>query len=54
MKCRFAPSPTGKVHIGNARSALKLIFVKKIKVSLYRIDDTDANRSSKELEKYQR
>ena len=53
MKCRFAPSPTGKIHIGNARSAiLNWIFCKKNKGEfVLRIDDTDTNRSSNEFEK---
>ena len=53
MKCRFAPSPTGKIHIGNARSAiLNWIFCKKNQGEfVLRIDDTDANRSTKEFEK---
>ena len=44
MKCRFAPSPTGKIHIGNARSAiLNWIFCQKNKGEfVLRIDDTDA------------
>ncbi len=52
MKCRFAPSPTGKIHIGNARSAiLNWIFCQKNKGEfLLRIDDTDSNRSYKEFE----
>ena len=52
MKCRFAPSPTGKIHIGNARSAiLNWIFCKKNNGEfVLRIDDTDTNRSSKEYE----
>ena len=52
MKCRFAPSPTGKIHLGNARSAiLNWIFCKQNKGEfLLRIDDTDQNRSSKEFE----
>jgi len=52
MKCRFAPSPTGKIHIGNARSAiLNWIFCQKNQGEfVLRIDDTDANRSSKEFE----
>jgi len=52
MKCRFAPSPTGKIHIGNARSAiLNWIFCLKNQGEfVLRIDDTDANRSSKEFE----
>ena len=53
MKCRFAPSPTGKIHIGNARSAiLNWIFCQKNQGEfVLRIDDTDANRSNKEFEK---
>ncbi len=52
MKCRFAPSPTGKIHIGNARSAiLNWIFCKNHNGEfLLRIDDTDQSRSSKEFE----
>ncbi len=52
MKCRFAPSPTGIIHIGNARSALlNWIFCKKHKGEfILRIDDTDQSRSSKEFE----
>ena len=52
MKCRFAPSPTGKLHIGNARSAiLNWIFCQKNQGEfVLRIDDTDVNRSSKEFE----
>ncbi len=52
MKCRFAPSPTGKIHIGNARSALlNWVFCKKNNGEfILRIDDTDQNRSSKEFE----
>ena len=31
MKCRFAPSPTGLLHVGNARSAvLNWAYAKKI------------------------
>ncbi len=53
MKCRFAPSPTGKIHIGNARSAiLNWIYCKKNNGEfVLRIDDTDTNRSSKEFER---
>ena len=52
MKCRFAPSPTGKIHLGNARSAiLNWIFCKKNDGKfILRIDDTDQIRSSKEFE----
>ena len=47
MKCRFAPSPTGKIHIGNARSAiLNWIFCQKNQGEfVLRIDDTDQERS---------
>ena len=52
MKCRFAPSPTGKIHIGNARSAIiNWVFCKQNKGEfVLRIDDTDQSRSSKEFE----
>ena len=52
MKCRFAPSPTGLLHVGNARSAvLNWAFAKKNNGNfILRIDDTDQTRSSKEFE----
>jgi len=52
MKCRFAPSPTGLLHVGNARSAvLNWAYAKKNNGSfILRIDDTDLTRSSKEFE----
>ena len=52
MKCRFAPSPTGLLHVGNGRSAvLNWAFAKKNNGSfILRIDDTDQTRSSKEFE----
>lgn len=47
---RFAPSPTGKLHVGNARTAiLTWLFARKTKGHfLLRIDDTDLDRSSEE------
>ncbi|MBO0734090.1 MAG: glutamate--tRNA ligase [Methylocapsa sp.] len=44
---RFAPSPTGHVHIGNARTALlNYLFAKKHRgLFILRFDDTDAERS---------
>lgn len=47
---RFAPSPTGKLHVGNARTAiLTWLFARKTKGHfLLRIDDTDVERSSEE------
>jgi glutamyl-tRNA synthetase len=47
VKTRFAPSPTGLVHIGNARTAL---FSALLGDSfLLRIEDTDAERSRPEF-----
>ena len=47
---RFAPSPTGKLHIGNIRTALHnwLLAKKAGGRFLLRIDDTDAARSLEE------
>ena len=41
---RFAPSPTGLLHVGNARTALlNLLFARKAGGKfLLRIDDTDS------------
>ena len=52
MRSRFAPSPTGLIHVGNARSAvLNWAYVKKNKGKfILRIDDTDFLRSKKEFE----
>ena len=49
---RFAPSPTGLLHVGNARTAiLNFLFAKKTGGKfLLRIDDTDAERSKPEYE----
>lgn len=51
-KVRFAPSPTGYMHIGNARIAIiNYLFCMKNKGKfLFRIDDTDIQRSKKEYE----
>jgi glutamyl-tRNA synthetase len=45
---RFAPSPTGRIHIGNARTAnLNWLFAKKHGGSfVLRYDDTDRERST--------
>lgn len=47
---RFAPSPTGKLHVGNVRTALHnwLLAKKTGGRFLLRIDDTDAARSREE------
>ncbi|MDE2500149.1 MAG: glutamate--tRNA ligase, partial [Alphaproteobacteria bacterium] len=49
---RFAPSPTGLLHVGNARTALlNFLFAKKAGGKfLLRIDDTDGERSKPEYE----
>ncbi|MBU3968680.1 glutamate--tRNA ligase [Patescibacteria group bacterium] len=50
---RFAPSPTGYLHIGGARTALfNYIFARQNNGKLIlRIEDTDRERSTKEYEK---
>ena len=52
FRSRFAPSPTGLLHIGNARSAvLNWAYIKnKGGEFILRIDDTDKERSNKEYE----
>jgi glutamyl-tRNA synthetase len=49
---RFAPSPTGRLHVGNIRTALhNLLFARKHGGSfLLRIDDTDRERSTAAFE----
>lgn len=49
---RFAPSPTGLLHVGNARTAIvNALFARKTGGRfILRIDDTDAARSKKEYE----
>ena len=48
---RFAPSPTGFLHIGNARVAiLNYLYSKKKELNFFlRIDDTDSERSKEEF-----
>ena len=47
---RFAPSPTGRIHIGNARTALlNWLFVRRHGGTfILRFDDTDLERSRRE------
>lgn len=47
LKTRFAPSPTGLMHLGNARTALFSFLLAKNQegVFLLRIEDTDRDRS---------
>ena len=49
-RVRFAPSPTGKLHLGGARTALSnFLFAKKYNGKfLVRIEDTDHERSNDE------
>jgi len=48
---RFAPSPTGRIHIGNARTALLNYFFarKRGGTFILRFDDTDFERSTEEF-----
>ena len=50
VRVRYAPSPTGHIHIGNARSALfNCLFTRHNKgVMILRLDDTDRKRSTDE------
>ena len=51
MKTRFAPSPTGYLHIGGARTALfAWLYAKSLKGNcLLRIEDTDKERSKEKF-----
>lgn len=53
IRVRFAPSPTGPLHIGGARSALfNYLWARKSKGTfIVRSEDTDLERSSKESER---
>src|ERR1700687_266489 len=50
VRVRFAPSPTGHLHIGGARTALfNWLFARRAKgVFILRIEDTDTSRSTEE------
>ena len=50
MKLRFAPSPTGFLHVGNARIAITnaLLALKHGGELILRLDDTDTDRSRPE------
>ena len=53
MRLRFAPSPTGQLHVGNARTALFnwLLATGQGGTFVLRIEDTDMERSSRESER---
>ena len=52
VRVRFAPSPTGELHIGNVRTAIfNWLFAQRHKGTfILRIEDTDAERSTAESE----
>lgn len=51
VRVRFAPSPTGRIHVGNARGALiNWLFARRHGGEfLLRLDDTDRERSTEEF-----
>jgi glutamyl-tRNA synthetase len=51
VRVRFAPSPTGYLHVGGARTALfNWLFARKNHgTMILRIEDTDAERNKPEL-----
>ena len=53
MRLRFAPSPTGQLHVGNARTALFnwLLARGQGGTFILRIEDTDFERSTRESER---
>ncbi|MDI3548765.1 MAG: nondiscriminating glutamyl-tRNA synthetase [Halanaerobiales bacterium] len=53
IRLRFPPSPTGRIHIGNMRTALfNWLWARKNNGKLIlRIEDTDRERSTEEFEK---
>ena len=52
VKVRFAPSPTGNLHVGNLRTALvNFLFARRAGGHfMLRIDDTDTDRSTAAFE----
>ncbi|MGH9384956.1 MAG: glutamate--tRNA ligase family protein, partial [Vicinamibacterales bacterium] len=53
MRVRFAPSPTGHLHVGNARTALFNWLLARGHGGMFilRIEDTDAERSTRASER---
>ena len=51
IKLRFAPSPTGLMHLGNARTALFSALYAKAQQGIFmlRVEDTDRQRSTQEF-----
>ncbi|KAA6316860.1 Glutamate--tRNA ligase 1, partial [termite gut metagenome] len=54
VRVRFAPSPTGPLHIGGVRTALyNYLFARQHKGDfILRIEDTDSNRFVSGAEEY--
>src|SRR3982750_4014245 len=54
VRVRFAPSPTGGLHLGGVRTVLfNYLFAKKLKGDfVLRIEDTDQSRYVKGAEQY--
>ena len=52
VRVRFAPSPTGSLHVGGARTALfNWLYAKKTGGKfILRVEDTDTARSTRESE----
>ncbi|HEY1992329.1 MAG TPA: glutamate--tRNA ligase [Gammaproteobacteria bacterium] len=55
-RTRFAPSPTGEIHVGNARTALfsALLAKRDGGAFILRVEDTDASRSERSHEESMR
>jgi nondiscriminating glutamyl-tRNA synthetase len=53
VRVRFAPSPTGQLHVGNVRTALfNWLFARRVGGTfVLRIEDTDVERSTRESER---
>src|SRR3972149_7246371 len=53
IRVRFAPSPTGPLHVGNARTALFNFLYARQKGGAFvlRLEDTDLERSTLEAER---
>ena len=50
VRCRFAPAPSGSIHVGNARSALFSWLHARHQGGVFtlRVEDTDASRVTEE------
>ncbi|HEY6651676.1 MAG TPA: glutamate--tRNA ligase family protein, partial [Actinomycetota bacterium] len=50
VRCRFAPAPSGSLHVGNVRSALfSWLWARRNDgVFILRVEDTDASRVTEE------